>query len=342
MKFARTVLESLAVAEAPRMLTSDDLEERLAPLYDRLRLPRGRLELMTGIRARRFWEEGTRPSDASAAAGRNVLEKTAVPVDRIDLLIHAGVCRDRLEPATAAYVHRLLDLPRHTQILDVSNACLGFLNAMTLAGGLIDSGQIRAALIVSGENGGPLVERTIATLLGREWTRREIKPFFANLTIGSGAVAAVLCGEDQAGEAPRLLGGTAEAATGHNDLCEGDAAGDGLEMLTDSEELLLAGIEVARRTWDRFKRETGWDETTPDHVICHQVGSAHRLKLFEALGLDLQKDFSTFPEFGNMGSVSLPFTLARAAEAGRLRRGDHIALLGIGSGLSSLMMGVRW
>jgi len=343
MRFANVVIESMGYAVAPDCWSSADIEEKLEPLYERLKLPHGRLELMTGIRERRFWPEGTLPSSASAKAGADVLKRTNIQHDQIDLVIHAGVCRDRLEPATAAYVHRELGLKGHTQFLDVSNACLGFLNAIVLAGALVEAGQARAALIVSGENGRPLVEKTLATLLSNPWTRREIKPFFANLTIGSGAVAAVICHRSLAPEGARVIGGVAEAATEHNTLCEGDTGlGGALEMLTDSEELLVAGVEVARKTWGRFKEETGWNEQTADRIICHQVGSMHRLKLFETLGLDLEKDFSTFQNFGNMGSVSLPFTLARAVEEGAVKKGDKAALLGIGSGISSMMLAVEW
>jgi len=343
MRFENVVLESIDYALAPIRCSSDEIEERLEPLYTRLRLPTGRLELMTGIRERRFWPPGTLASTASAEAGKAVLKKTSIDRGQIDLLIHSAVCRDRLEPATAAYVHQQLELGSHTQFLDVSNACLGFLNAMVLAAGLIESGQIRSALIVAGENGGPLVDRTIERLLEKEWTRNEIKPFFANLTIGSGAVAAILTDRSLAKDGAALLGGAAEAATQHNRLCEGDTSGaDALEMLTDSEELLLAGVALAKRTWNGFKEKLGWSEQTADRIICHQVGSIHRLKLFETLGLDLEKDFSTFPLFGNIGSVSLPFTLARAAEENLIQKGDKIALLGIGSGLSSMMLAVEW
>ena len=70
MKFENVCIESLAVALPDAVWTSAEIEERLRPLYERLRLPAGRLELMTGIRERRMWAAGTRPSDASAAAGR--------------------------------------------------------------------------------------------------------------------------------------------------------------------------------------------------------------------------------------------------------------------------------
>jgi 3-oxoacyl-[acyl-carrier-protein] synthase III len=344
MKFAHTCIESLAVALPDEVLSSAEIEARLRPLYERLKLPEGRLELMTGIRERRVWPAGTRPSDASAAAGRAALAKSALKAEQVELFIHAAVCRDMMEPATASFAHRKLGLPATAQILDVSNACLGFLNSLTLAAGMIESGQIKCALVVAGENGGPLVEQTIRTLLEQPLDRNGIKPFFANLTIGSGAVAAVVCHSDLArGKGHRLLGGVARAATAHSELCQGDTHGaDSLAMQTDSEALLNAGLALARETWGDFCAETGWGGAEVDRIICHQVGSTHRRKLYETLGLDLAKDFSTFETLGNTGSVALPATLALAAEAGAVKPGDKVALLGIGSGLNSLMLALEW
>ena len=343
MRFENVSIESLAYALPDEVWTSADLEARMADLYRRLRLPEGRLELMTGIRERRFWPKGTRPSEASAKAGEAVLARSCFARESMDLLVHAGVCRDRLEPATASYVHNLLGLGGRTQIFDLSNACLGFLNAMVVAAGLIESGQIERALICSGENGGPLVERTLQQLTAPELTRQTIKPYFANLTIGAGAVAAVVCRRDLAAErGPRIHGAVVETDTSANGLCQGDSPGDHLEMLTDSEALLVAGIDVARRGWGRFTEETGWSAGTPDRIVTHQVGRAHTRELFGALGLDLGKDYATFETLGNVGSVSCPITLAKAIEEGAYGPGQRAALLGIGSGLSTLMMALEW
>jgi 3-oxoacyl-[acyl-carrier-protein] synthase-3 len=343
MLFSKVVIESLAVALPDEVLSSAAIEQRLAPLYQRLRLPEGRLELMTGIKERRVWPAGTRPSDASAAAGRAALARSHLRADQVELFIHAAVCRDMLEPATASFAHRKIGLPPSAQVFDLSNACLGFLNSLTLAASMIESGQIRCALIAAGENGGPLVEQTLRTMLAQPLDRQGIKPFFANLTIGSGAVAAVVCHADLAPEGHRLVGGVARAATRHSELCQGDTHGaDALAMQTDSEALLIAGVELARETWSEFTALTGFSATTSDRFICHQVGSVHRRKLYEALGLDLAKDFSTFETLGNTGSVALPATLAAAVEAGAVRRGDRVSLLGIGSGLNCLMLGVEW
>lgn len=344
MRFANVCLESLAVALPDEIWTSASIEEQLRPLYERLKLPAGRLELMTGIRERRMWPAGTRPSDASAAAGKAVLAKSKLSPAQVELFIHAAVSRDMLEPATASFAHRKIGLPDTAQIFDVSNACLGFLNSLTVAAGLIESGQIRCALVVAGENGRPLVEQTIRTLLERPLTRNEIKPYFANLTIGSGAVAAVVCHRSLVpGRAHRLLGGVARAATQHSELCQGDTHGaDALAMQTDSEQLLLAGVALAQETWNQFTGQTGWAGESFDRFICHQVGSTHRRLLYEKLGLELAKDFSTFEQLGNTGSVALPATLAAALDAGAVREGQRVGLLGIGSGLNCLMLALEW
>ena len=343
MKFNHVAIESIAYALPEEVWLSSDVEAKLADVYGRLKLPEGRLELMTGIRERRFWPKGTAPSEASAKAGEAVLAQSSFDRSEIDLLIHSAVCRDRLEPATAAYVHGLLGLPGHTQIFDVSNACLGFLNAMVVAGSMIESGQIERALICSGEDGRPLVENTIQQLHNPELTRKTIKPYFANLTIGAGAVAAVLCRKELApASSIQLRAAAVETDSSANELCQGDSAGEALEMLTDSVELLTAGINVAKRNWSRFTEVTGWTPETPDRVITHQVGKAHTRELFSALGLDPAKDFTTFETLGNVGSVSCPITLAYAIDAGAYRPGERAALLGIGSGLSSIMMALEW
>ncbi|HYC72177.1 MAG TPA: 3-oxoacyl-ACP synthase III [Opitutaceae bacterium] len=346
MKFAHACIESLAAVFPDESWSSADIEERLRPLYERLKLPAGRLELMTGIKARRFWPAGTRPSDASAAAGRAVLAKSRLKAGQVEVFLHGAVSRDMLEPATASFAHHKIGLGPDAQIFDVSNACLGFLNGLATVGAMIDAGHVRCGMVVAGENGRPLVEETIRHLLAANLDRNAIKPFFANLTIGSGAAAAIVCHEDLLpADAPRhrLVAGAVHAATRHSELCQGDSGDAGsLVMQTDSEQLLLAGVEVARATWSKFERATGWTRATPARFICHQVGSMHRKKLYETVELDLAKDFSTFETRGNVGSVSLPATLAAAVDAGAVTAGDKVALLGIGSGINCMMLALEW
>lgn len=343
MRFSNVVIESIDYVLPDQVFTSEQLELEFEEVYQRLGLQVGRLELMTGIKERRFWPSEFKASEASSLAGEKVLEKSKIDRKDIDLLIHSAVCRDRLEPATASYVHQSLGLSNNTQIFDLSNACLGFLNAMIVAGNMIESGLIKHALICSGENGKPLIDQTINQLKDKAINRKTIKPYFANLTIGAGSVAAIISRKDLArGDIISVDSASVLTDTSYNNLCEGDSSGNSLEMTTDSEALLNAGIEVAKKTWKSFMELSGWDQQTPDLICTHQVGKAHTRELFNALGLDIKKDYSTFEFLGNVGSVSCPITLAHAINQNIFKRGNKAALLGIGSGLSSLMMALDW
>ncbi len=338
MFFKNVVIESLAYSLPEEVCTSHAIEKQLSPLYQRLKLPEGRLELMTGIQERRLWPKGTKPSEAASMAAKKALEQSKIKPEDIGFLVNASVCRDRLEPATAAYVHAALGLGQRMQIMDLSNACLGFLNAMFILANLIEGGAIQAGLIVSGEDARPLLEHTVSLLLNQNLDRQSIKPYFANLTIGSGAVAAVLAHASIAEGIP-LRSGLGRAYTDANHLCEGNqAAAGGLDMQTQAEALLEAGVSLAQDNWQDFKSLLNWDNTSPDIIICHQVGKQHQKSLYQALGLPTEKDVSSYPFLGNMGSASLPITLALALEEKRAHAQSRLALLGIGSGLSSLFL----
>ncbi len=343
MKFNNVVIESMGHALSDVSLTSIAIEDRLTPLYQKLKLPEGRLELMTGITSRRVWPLGTKPSDLSTMAAENCLKKSNLSKDKIDLLIHASVCRDFLEPATASVVHANLGLNRNAMIFDLSNACLGVINAIVVAGNMIENGQIQFALIVSGENGGPLLENTINELLtNQSIDRKSIKKYIANLTIGSAATAILLTHKKFSPHSPQILGGAHETDSSANHLCRGDGNTHSLVMETDSEELLKYGVALAQSTWKKLLHELSWTNETPDFVLTHQVGTAHEKMSLESLELTNKKTYRTYPTLGNTGSSALPITLMMAHDLGLIQKNDKIALLGIGSGLSSIMLGVQW
>jgi 3-oxoacyl-[acyl-carrier-protein] synthase-3 len=323
------------------VVTTAEIERRLAPLYERLRLPEGRLELMTGIRERRFFPPGVRPSTISIASGRRAVEQSGIDRRLFGALIHGSVCRDFLEPATACRVHYGLEFPSDAMIYDVSNACLGILNGIVQVASLVELGHIRAGLVVGTECGRELVEKTIAQLNSdTSLTRDSVKDSIASLTIGSASVAVVLCDEELSKTGNRLTTAIVHCDTSQHELCQSR----GLEtfMQTDSETLMHCGIATGAETFARFLAATGWQPDDIHRTFCHQVGVAHRKLLFESLELDPAIDFSTVETLGNTGAAALPVTMAIGIEQGQVRNGDRIAMLGIGSGINCLMLAVEW
>jgi 3-oxoacyl-[acyl-carrier-protein] synthase-3 len=244
------------------------------------------------------------------------------------------VSRAYLEPSTAVAIHHQLDLPTSCLNFDVANACQGFVNAIQLAGTMIDSGQAEYALIVDGEGSRYTQETTLTRLAGEETTAAELREQFATLTLGSGSAAMVLGRADQHPEGHRVIGGVSRAGTEHHDLCVGDLD----RMRTDSRGLFEAGLELAMATWTDAKEEFDWSGI--DWFVAHQTSVVHINAMARSLDVDASRFPLTLPHYGNMGPAAVPFTLARHAES--FRPDDRILLLGIGSGLNTSYAELIW
>jgi 3-oxoacyl-[acyl-carrier-protein] synthase-3 len=346
LNYARVFIDSFGYELPSNVVTSDDLECRLAPLYDALRIQRGQLEAITGIRERRYWDPGFSLSEGAIRAGRKALAAARVTREHIGMLIYGAVCRENLEPASACAVAHGLGLLPECAVYDVSNACLGVLNGMVNVANAIELGQIRAGMVVACESAREIVELTIDRLL-RERSMETLRKTVATLTGGSGAVAVVLTDGSFGAQDRRLLGGVARSAPEHHRLCvwgpdTGIPGGTSHMAETDSARVLQHGVALGTETFEAFRRAMALDPDEPDRVVCHQVGASHQRAILEALGIPGERDFTTFRHLGNVGTVSLPITAAIAAERGALRPGDLVGLLGIGSGLNCLMLAVRW
>lgn len=348
MRYQNVCLEAISYTLPDEIVTSEEIEARLEPLYTRLKLPQGRLELMTGIRQRRFWPPGMLPSEKSIESAEKALRASGIERGHIGALIHGSVCRDFLEPATACGVHHRLDLPERCMAYDVSNACLGLMNGMVQVANMIELGQIRAGIVVGTESGRALVENTIRELnTNTSLSRNDIKLSIASLTIGSGSAAVVLCHRDLSRTGNRLLGGVMRTNADQCHLCQSgrDESADAQMqplMNTDSETLMREGIAVGKLAFDDFLAELGWKRTDINKTFCHQVGKIHQKLNFEALGLDQKIDYTTLEYLGNTGSVAAPMTAAIGIENGRLEKGDNVAMMGIGSGINVIILGLEW
>lgn len=341
MKYSRVTIGALGYTLPAEVVTTASIERQLAPVYERLKLPEGRLELMTGISERRFYAPDTRPSTISIQSARQAIEVSGIDPQHFGALVHGSVCRDFLEPATACRVHYELGLPDDCVIYDVSNACLGVLNGMIQVANMIELGQIKAGVVVGTESGRNLVEGTINQLNNDMTLRRsDIKLAVASLTIGSASAAIVLANNELLGIGSRLLGGAVHCRTHHHRLCQSD--GHVELMQTDSEALMHEGVATGKATFERLEREIDFSADNIDRTFCHQVGVAHRKLLFEELRLDQAVDFTTLEILGNTGAAALPTTMALGLEEQPPRPGDRIALLGIGSGINCVMLGCEW
>ncbi len=347
-EYQRVHITSLGYELGPVVVTTAELEERLAPAFARLGIQPGQLEAWTGISERRWWEPGTPLSQGATAAAKRALQKANLGAGDLGMLLYCGVCRENFEPATACAVADGIGMRGGAFVYDVSNACLGVLNGMIEVANRIELGHIRAGLVVSCESAREINEIALARMLNGAGGMDEFAPALATFTGGSGAVAVLLTdGSFSNLRGHRLLGAVSEVAPEFHQLCRwGIKPGrDGLHeqfMATDSVAVLKNGVALGVQTWKVFLDTMNWSAASVDKVICHQVGSGHQEAILKSIGVPREKDYTTFRFLGNMGTAALPVTAAIADERGVLKLGQRVAFLGIGSGLNCMMMGVEW
>ncbi len=325
---------SVCAVEAPIVATSASFDDRLGQTYARTGMRSGMLEELAGVRERRWWPQDVSFADAAAMAGAKALAEAGINPSQIGVMINSSVSRAYLEPSSAVAVHHQLNLPTSCLNFDLANACLGFVNAMQLAGTMIDSGQVDYALIVDAEGSRHTQEVTLDRLAGDDATADDLRAQFATLTLGSGSAAMVLGRADRHPEGHRVIGGVSRAGTEHHDLCVGDLD----RMRTDTKRLFEAGLKLAVETWTDAQQEFDWAGI--DTFIAHQTSVVHIRALCSVLGVDVERFPLTLPTFGNMGPAAVPFTLASHVDS--LHPGERVLLLGIGSGLNTSYAEIAW
>ncbi len=340
MLFSNVFIESV-VHELPTVCVStDSIVEQIGDTLDRIKIPRHMIMDLTGIKERHYWEEApVKPSVIASRVGQRAIDQAGIKNEDVGLIINASIWRDHTEPSTASLVHGNLGLSRECMNFDVSNACLGFVNGMTMAAQMIEAGLCKYALVVSAETMEDAVYPTIELLKKPETSNDLFKNNFATLTLGSGAVAMVLSNKSVAQSKHRINGVIFRAGTEYNRLCIGDPP----YMTTNASALLRASMDIGRAAWQAAKEDLSrWED--PDSLyVPHQVGMKHVQGVNKAMGnLPMEKVFIIFPNYGNMGSAAIPTAFSMAVEQGCISDGQHVGFIGFGSGLNSGFMSIDW
>ena len=340
----------MALNQPPLELSSEEIEDRLAPLYQKLGIPFGTLEKLSGVKNRYLWEPSILPSQAGTIACQKALELSSVKLEDIGAVISCSVTRDYFEPAVASLIHLNLGLRENSISFDISNACIGFSDGMTVLANMIESGAVKAGIVVSAETTTRMIENCITHLMQREdISRDELLKLLPTLTLGCSAVAFVMTHESISNTGHKLKGVVCRSASQHSDLCVGDAdyaMSQGADfnpiMRTESSKLISSAAKLGGRTWKEATEVFGWSKDDVDHIFCHQVGKQVNDAFYKEMGLAIEKEFTIYKRFGNPVSAALPTALVVGAEEKPLNKGDKVLLTAFGSGLNCRFIALEW
>lgn len=336
--FKHVAIAGLAYVDPPNRVTSLELEQNFASTLERLGLRPGFIEKCAGIVARRFWDTGTLPSDMAAEAAARCLEKCDVAADKLGIIVNSSVSKDYIEPSVASIVSGKLGLPPSCLNFDITNACLGFLNAMQVVATMIDRGDIDYGMVVNCEDTRHIVSKTIERFNREACDEDTFRRNFTTLTLGSGAVAMLLCRRELCETAHPLELAYSMGATKHHQLCTGQVD----SMLTDTIGLFMHSFDLIKSLLFGAMKGFNWNPDERKELVIHQVNKIHTRKFLNMIKTKEEKVYCIYPEFGNVGPATIPLSLAKSAEAGRLQRGDRFSLMGIASGLNSAILDAVW
>ena len=269
----------------------------------------------TGIRERRH---GGTTAGLAVEAGRRALEMAGLTGADIQFVLLATTTPDYQIPSTASQVQEELGIAGGA--CDMNAACSGFVYGLVQAHGLIAMGLDRILLIGS---------ETLAKVTDQEDRNTAI-------LFGNGAGAVVL-----------------EAVEGQGQLISFDLGSDGsARELIDAPiggYMNLVGKEVFRKAVtvmvDSARASLDSAGLTAEDialVVPHQAN----IRIIEAacgrLEVPMDRVSVVLERTGNTSSASIPIALVDAIEHGRVRRDDHVLLVGFGAGMSWASAVLRW
>ena len=304
-----------------RVLTNDELAARVATSDEWIRT-------RTGIRQRHIAAENELTSDLALAAAREALAAAGLTADALDLIIVATTTPDVVFPSTACILQAKLGA-RGGPAFDVQAVCSGFVYALAIADRMVSGGLARNALVVGAE----IYSRIL------DWNDRGTCVLFGD---GAGAVVLMPSAE------PGILSAHLHADGHYKDiLCvpgqvsRGGVTGapfvhmDGHSVFKFAVKVLA---EVAHEALTANRKTTA----DIDWLIPHQANIRIMDATARKLELPHDKVISTVDAHANTSAASIPLALDVAVRDGRIRRGQHLMLVGVGGGFTWGSVFVRW
>ncbi|MET3288435.1 UNVERIFIED_CONTAM: 3-oxoacyl-[acyl-carrier-protein] synthase-3 [Brevibacillus sp. OAP136] len=303
-----------------RVLTNADLE-KMVETNDEWIVTR------TGIRERRISSKEQASSDLAYEAAQRALKKANITAEELDMIIVATVTPDMMFPSTACILQDKLGAKK-ASALDISAACTGFLYGVTTASQFIANGMYRYVLVIGVESLSKITnyeDRNTCVLFGDGAGAAILGP----VPEGYGFKAFELGADGSGGELLNLpAGGSRLPATA-------ETVEQGLHyMYMAGSEVFKFAVRVMNSATETVLEKAGLEKESIDLLVPHQAN----LRIIEAalkrFGLSEDKVAINLDRYGNMSSASIPVALDEAVEAGRVKEGDNLVLVGFGGGLT--------
>ena len=320
---------SVGTAVPPRVVTNHDLEQML-DTSDQWIVER------TGIRERHIAAPEQTVAMLSREASEKALARAGVAPEELDAIVLATASPDRLLPSTACDLQALLGAT-NAAAFDVGAACPGYLFAMTVAEGLIASGQSRTVLVVGAEKLSTITDfqdRSTAILFGDGAGASVVRRASGD---GRGILSTFIKSDGRLAPLLYRPGGGSVDPISEKVVCERSHY-----MKMAGREVFKAAVLAMAEACDEALRRAGIAAADVDLLIPHQAN----LRIIEATakhaGMPMSKVMVNVDRYGNTSSASIPLALDQAVAEGRVKPGSIVLLVAFGAGFTWGSAVIRW
>lgn len=297
--------------------------------------PAEKILAKTGIRRRHIAAVDEFSSDLAEAAAKKLFERHGVSPASIDFLLLCTQTPDFSLPTSACLLQHRLGIPQTAGALDFNLGCSGYVYGISLAKGLVESGQAKRLLFLTGETYSKLLEpndKSVLTIFG---------------DAGSATLIELHPDRDPAGLGPFVFG--TDGSGGENLVCarggfrgcEREAKGRE-HLWMNGPEVFNFANKVVPEVIERVLERAGFSRDSIDCYVFHQANRFMLDHLRRKLNLAEERFCYAIEDVGNTVSASIPIALREAALKGRVRPGSRLLLVGFGVGYSWAAGVMHW
>ncbi|NLN75144.1 MAG: ketoacyl-ACP synthase III [Armatimonadetes bacterium] len=319
---------SMGSALPDRVLTNADLEKMVDTSDEWIRS-------MTGVRERRIAAEGEGCSDYAVKAARLALERAKLEPDDLDLIIVATFTGDQQLPSTACLVQSALGCVG-TPAFDVAAACSGFVYSLAMADVFIRSGVYNRILVIGVELLSSVTnwtDRGTCVLFGDGAGAAIVGP----VESGTGMISFDLGADGTGVDALKIPAGGSKMPVTHENLDE-----HANKVVMAGREVFKFAVKVQSDAIEHVLTKAGLTTDDIDMVIPHAANIRIIDSAVNRLGLPPEKFFTNLEKCGNTSAASIPLALDEAVQAGKVKKGDTVVLVGFGGGLTWAASLMKW
>jgi 3-oxoacyl-[acyl-carrier-protein] synthase III len=289
----------------------------------------GKIADKTGIDRRHVAAEGEFSSDLAYAAAKKLFARADVRPDQIDYVLFCTQTPDFALPTGACLLQHRLGIPTSAGALDINMGCSGYVYGLSLCKALVESGQARSVLFLTGETYTKLLapgDKTVRTIFG-----------------DAGAATLVQAATGDSGIGPVVFG--TDGSGGANLMCTRGGfrhETDGSPLFMNGPEIFNFTLKVVPETVERLLAAAAAKVEDVQLFIFHQANRYMLDHLRKKLALPAERFFVSMAHCGNTVSCSIPIALKDAIDSGRIASGDRVMLVGFGVGYSWGGTLIRW